>query len=168
MRKEGELAVVLEEGVVIEVKNDGVLVQPDRSERCEGCSTAFCSTSESGDLIIEASDPVGVRVGQRIRLAIQEKVLIGYSFLLYGVPLLSLLAGAFGGTLLGSALGLDRGAGALGVLAGIGLTIGSFYFVKGYVQSHENTKSYRPVVIEILAGKGLGSPSPESSGAITG
>jgi sigma-E factor negative regulatory protein RseC len=144
--------VVLEEGIVVGIKKDKVLVKPERSERCEGCSTAYCVSDESGNLIIEASDPVGAQMGQRIRIAIRERALIGYSFLLYGVPVISLLVGAFGGTLLGMRLGWGQGAEILGVLVGIGLTAASFILVKQYIRKQEPNESYRPVVVDILSG----------------
>lgn len=69
--------MVMEEGIVIEVKGDRVFVKPQQSDRCEGCSTVFCSTDDSGNLVIEAKDPIGVKVGQHFRLAIQEQSLCG-------------------------------------------------------------------------------------------
>ena len=40
--------MVLEDGIIIEVKDDKVLVQPERSERCEGCAVeAYYRTEKS-------------------------------------------------------------------------------------------------------------------------
>jgi sigma-E factor negative regulatory protein RseC len=144
--------MVTEEGVIVKVKEDSVLVQPERSDRCEGCSAAFCATDESGDLIIEARDPIGAKVGQRIRLVIREERLIGYSFLLYGFPLISLLVGAFGGTWIGGLLGLGSGTDVLAVGSALGLTVMALLFSKTLVRKLETSKSYQPVVVEILNG----------------
>lgn len=146
--------MVEEEGIIIEVKDDKVLVRPERSDRCEGCPVEYCVPDGSGRLMIEATDPLGAKVGQRIRLEIRERELVWYSFLLYGVPLISLLVGTFGGSILGSRLGWDKGADAFGVILGVGLTGLSFWWVKQYVRSQDKHKSYRPVVVKILNGEG--------------
>jgi sigma-E factor negative regulatory protein RseC len=146
--------MITEDGVVLEVRSDGVLVQPERGERCEGCSTQFCRTDEGGGLIIEAKDPIGAKVGQRIRLEIQEASLTEYSFYLYGLPLVALVIGAFGGTWIGSRLGLGSGTDVIAVAAALGLTVAALLFSKSRIRKMEASKSYQPVVIEILEGGG--------------
>jgi len=142
--------VVLEEGVVVQVKEGKVWIHPDRSERCEGCAAEFCTMDSEGELILEAKDPLGVEVGERIRVAIQQKNLLWYSFLIYGFPLLSFIGGIIGGTWIGTVLGLEGGRDALAVFLGFGLTALSFSWVRKYIQHHDQVQSYLPVVVEIL------------------
>ena len=104
-------------------------------------------------LIIEPRNPLGAKIGQRIRLVIREQELVWYSFLLYGVPLISLLVGTFSGSILGSQWGWGKGADAFGVILGVGLTVLSFLWVKQYIRRHEKQKSYQPVVVKILNGE---------------
>lgn len=144
--------MITEDGVIVEVRPDTVLVQPERGERCEGCSTQFCRTDEGGGLIIEAKDPIGVKVGQRIRLEIQEASLAEYSFLLYGLPLIGLVAGAFGGTWIGDLLGMGSGTDLFAVASALGLTVLALFYSKSRIRKMEATKSYQPVVIEVLEG----------------
>jgi positive regulator of sigma E activity len=146
--------VLMEEGVVVEVRQDKVLVKPQRSERCEGCSPAFCHSDDSGELTIEAKDPIGVTVGQHIRLAIREQSLLWYSFLLYGLPVISLLTGVFAGSFIGARLGLEGGADVFALALGFGLTLISFLKVRQYVRKHDREPSYQPVVVEIVNGRG--------------
>ena len=142
--------MVMEEGVVLEVKKDKVLVQPQRSDRCEGCSVEFCFPDSSGGLIIEAKDTLGVKVGQRVRMAIREQSLFWYSFLLYGMPLLGLVTGAALGHMIGKMLELNTGTDLLAVVLGLVLLSISFLGVRGYIRKMDREQAFRPVVVEIL------------------
>ena len=142
--------MVVEEGIVLEIKKDKVLVQPQRSDRCEGCSPEFCFPDSAGGLIIEARDTLGVKVGQRVRLAIREQSLFWYSFLLYGMPLIGLLVGAVAGQIIGKILEWETGTDLLAIGLGLVLLSGSFLGVRRYVRKLDREQTYRPVVLEII------------------
>lgn len=144
--------MLVEEGIVVDVEEDKVLVQPQRSDRCEGCSPEFCFSDDRGGLIIEAKDTLGVKVGQRVRLAIREQSLFWYSFLLYGMPLLGLLVGAFLGHAIGIAVNLEGGSSLLAIGLGLLLMVISFLGGKRYIQRLDREQTYRPSVVEIIDG----------------
>ena len=82
-----------ETGVVVEqVSPDRVRIKVSRSAACEGCAAAgACQGMASGkEMLVEARDNVGVKVGQQVVLAIREKTLLWASFLIYILPLVGL------------------------------------------------------------------------------
>ena len=99
--------MVMEEGIVIEVKGDRVFVNPQQSDRF-----IWCPPHQS-------------------------------------------LGGRMGGSIIGNRFNLGVGSDLLAIGLGLGLTGISFLKVKQYIHRHDRDQTYRPVVIEIVNGKGL-------------
>lgn len=68
-------------------------------EHCEGCPASSVCRPETGDRrIMEVTDPVGVAVGDHVRVTVPGGAVLRASFLVYGLPLLLLLLGVWLGT----------------------------------------------------------------------
>ena len=98
--------ILEEEGVVLAVDPAGDSVAATArvrllaGEHCEGCPASSLCRPETGDRrIMEVADPVGVSVGDRVRVAVPGDAVMRASFLVYGLPLLLLLLGVWLGTL---------------------------------------------------------------------
>ena len=141
--------MIIEEGIVIELKNGQVLIQMDRTEACESCPSANVCTTDGNKMIMRAKDPLGASVGQKVKVSIEPKNFLYPAFWVYGFPLLSLIGGGIVGNLI-SIWFFNRAqsqlASAVGAVTGLGL---SLFVVKGFNTRLEQGLEYLPIVIEI-------------------
>jgi len=98
-----------EEGVVLAVKpatgaDPGLAtVRLMPGNHCEGCpANSVCKPGGDDRRLMDVHDPLGVAVGDRVRVAVSGNSVLTASFLVYGLPLLLLLAGVGLGTLIWS------------------------------------------------------------------
>jgi sigma-E factor negative regulatory protein RseC len=118
-------------GTVREVDGQRVLVEVERRSACGGCeSTGNCGVSALGGwfsrgtsrLRLRTSLPI--RAGEAVVIGLEESALLRASLLLYLLPIVALIAGAVGGTVLGGSRG-DWPAiagGLLGFAAGLAVS----------------------------------------------
>jgi len=93
--------VLYEEGVVVSLagatagRPARVRVQLAAGDHCEACpSRGLCRPERDPEArVLEVADPVGVAVGDRVRVAVPGGAVLRASFLVYGLPLLLLLLG---------------------------------------------------------------------------
>ncbi len=82
-------------GRVIEVCAGSARVEISQSSLCAHCEVASsCVPGTAGKRIVKVLDPLGISVGQRVRIELSSAKLLWASFLAYLVPLLFLFAGA--------------------------------------------------------------------------
>jgi sigma-E factor negative regulatory protein RseC len=99
--------ILEEEGLVLAVEpahDDAPAIARVRllaGDHCEGCPAKSMCRPEAGDRrIMEVADPVGVVVGDRVRVSVPGGAVLKASFLVYGLPLLLLLLGVWLGTVI--------------------------------------------------------------------
>jgi sigma-E factor negative regulatory protein RseC len=93
--------VLYEEGVVIGLDRPTAQgpararVQLAAGDHCEACpSRGICRPERDPEArVLDVVDPVGVAVGDRVRVAVPGGAVLRASFLVYGLPLVLLLAG---------------------------------------------------------------------------
>lgn len=86
----------IEIGKVLEVREGRARVEISPGGYCAHCEMASsCMPGTQGTRVIEVADPVGVSVGQEVRIELGGDKLVLASFLAYIIPLLGLCAGAF-------------------------------------------------------------------------
>lgn len=97
-------------------------VRTQRGASCEQCGAQHaCSCLGGGrEALLWVEDPLGVRVGDRVTIAVPEGTVLRASVLAYLLPVAALVVGALVGHRLASAWGVaaDLGAAGLG-LAGM-------------------------------------------------
>jgi len=86
---------MFEEGRVIQIDKDKVLVKLKRSERCAGCRA--CSLNEDGFMLAEAEPRSDVKPGFRVLLEKKWEDTRKSVLLVLFIPLAALMAGAVGG-----------------------------------------------------------------------
>ena len=85
-----------EEGIVKEAKNGIAVISIQDSERCNECTAKiYCKPGSSEERSLTVRDPYGVHPGDKVRVVIKGSKILSASLLLYGVPLMLLLAGIF-------------------------------------------------------------------------
>ncbi len=94
--------VLIEEAIVVAVvpgegeRPSQARVQLVAGDHCEGCPASnVCKPGGGGQRLLEVHDPVGVTVGDRVRIAVPGGAVLRASFLVYGLPLVLLLIGVW-------------------------------------------------------------------------
>lgn len=93
-----------EQGIVVGIEGEAVLVQTQRTTGCSGCSSeSGCGTSALAKLFTSTSkSPIRVKnnirchVGDTVELVLDESRLLQHSFMAYGLPLIGLFVFAIG------------------------------------------------------------------------
>jgi sigma-E factor negative regulatory protein RseC len=104
--------VFYEEGEVILANGKDAVVLLSAGSNCKECfARELCKTGTEEERSLEVKDPLGVRPGDKVRLEVYGSSLLMASVLIYGIPLLLLLAGIAIGTIFYG----DLAAGLLGL-----------------------------------------------------
>ncbi len=85
-----------EEGIVKE-SHDGIAeIVIANSDQCEECTAKlYCKPGSSNERSLTVTDPFGANPGDKVRVSIKGNKILKVSFLIYGVPLILILAGLF-------------------------------------------------------------------------
>ena len=139
-----------EEGIVIKVDAATAWVKTTKTSACKRCAAkSSCTTLGGGkEMEVEAINNAGARVGQKVVLHFQTSPLLKATFMLYVLPILFLLLGAFIGDQTAPHFSIDPSMCSLIVgLVFFGISI---KFVKSKGNKLAKTEVYRPKVIRIL------------------
>lgn len=133
-----------EQGIVIEVINDVAKVKVGRHSDCKNCGA--CPGSDS--VIVNASNKIGARPGQRVLFEVKEKNVLKAAFVVFILPLIALFIGVILGGFIGRNAGFNiRMFQIIGGLIAFALSV---VIVKAFDKAtHESEKSM-PVIISIL------------------
>ncbi len=113
----------IEEGVVTQILPGGeAVVTAARVEACASCSaqsTCAAMGGSSKSTEVRARNDIGARRGDRVAVALAGSAVVGAAGLLYFLPAVGLIGGAWAGHALADASGIDvnLGAGLGAVLA---------------------------------------------------
>jgi len=84
---------LVEEGIVTEVKDGLATISVMESTSCDDCSAKIFCHTENNIKSVTAKDFYGVKPGDTVRISIKGRNLVTASVILYGVPLLLIVAG---------------------------------------------------------------------------
>ena len=142
--------MVEEQAIVVDLKDEMAMLEVIRRKPCGLCGqTRGCGVSMWGRLfrhrprIFKALNRIDAKVGDFVIVGVEEQALLRSSLLVYGVPLLALLAGAIIASLGWG--GEHRDASAL-IGAVLGLVVGLLW-VKGHTTAHTFDSRYQPVIL---------------------
>ncbi|MBW2645675.1 MAG: SoxR reducing system RseC family protein [Deltaproteobacteria bacterium] len=139
----------VEEGVVVEQLPDNhAKVKIRKSSSCDACShKGFCNPFGRDSMIIVAANPLNAGAGQKVRMAFKVEKERKAVTILYIVPLIGLLVGAF----VGDALNLCGNRDASAAFFSILFVVITFLGIRYYSRiRYERDVSYKPTVIEIV------------------
>jgi len=151
--------MIEERASVVSVEDDRIWVQTQRKSVCGACSARKgCGTASLDQLFghrrtqMMVSSELPVNTGDEVILGIEESTLLRGSLLLYGLPLLFLIAGAI---VMSS---IVPAAGELYVIFGAvtGLLVG-LYLVAGYSRRLRLNPSYHPTIQRVISPSNLHS-----------
>ena len=140
--------MIEEEGIVAEIEGDIAKVAVLKKSACEQCAAS--GVCHPGDQeYLEASNPLGAKKGQKVKIVLAPQIYLKASIILYGIPMAALIAGA----IVAKNLALKAGAqnsDLWAFAAGMTCLFISFLFIRSYNNKVEKTEKYKPMIVEIL------------------
>jgi sigma-E factor negative regulatory protein RseC len=151
-------AMIEEYGTVIELKGKHVaIVIAEKGSFCKNCaSMEACKVGDDNrSMLIEAHNPLGAQVGNKVKVVTSTKSFLQSSFTLYIMPLIAMVIGA----LIGQGIG-ERMAGVdpnlLSAFIGVAFLVGAFLVIR--VGSRAIPKeAFMPRIAEIIIGEEVAS-----------
>lgn len=141
--------MIEEEGTVVEADGDVAKVAVLKKSACESCAAA--GVCHPGDQeYLEASNPLGAKKGQKVKVVLAPQIYLKASLVLYGLPVTALIAGAIIAKNIAMQHGAEQGSDLWAFAGGMVCMLASFVFVRLYNRKVERTKEYQPVIVEIL------------------
>jgi len=142
--------MIEEEGIVMEVDGDVAKVAIVSKSACENCSASgMCHPGD--EEYMEASNPLGAKKGQKVKVVLAPQVYLKASIILYGIPMTVFIAAAILGKNLGQRFGTEANSDLWAFIAGMTSMAVSFLFIRMYNNKVEKTPQYKPVIVEILS-----------------
>lgn len=92
------------EGIVLEVNNEIAKVKISRHSECSNCGA--CPGDNA--MILNASNPIGTKVGQLVEIEPKESNMLKAAFFVYVLPLIAVSGGIYLGYILSSVLNISR------------------------------------------------------------
>ncbi len=126
-------------GKVIELKGKKAVVRFMRSDACGHCNACFRLGSNEADIDIE--NALKAKVGDVVGIEMHGKSVLKASLILYGVPLIALLAGAFIGSRLGD---------LYSALGGVLFAAGAFFILRALEPRFSRMTEFKPRMVEIM------------------
>lgn len=145
--------MIEETGQVVEIRDGGVaVVLCQKNSMCAHCaSSGSClSAGESGDRLVEVANPIGARVGQKVRLGISSRVFLKSSFIVYILPLVALLVGGGLGQWVGESFPLGLDPNLLAAILGCASLGGAFLAIR-LVSRTLRSEQYLPTILGVVA-----------------
>lgn len=142
--------MVEEQAVIVDLKDGVAMLEVIRRKPCGLCGqTRGCGVSMWGKLfrhrshVFKAQNRIDAKVGDFVIVGVEEQALLRSALLVYGVPLVTLLAGALVASL---AWGGEHRDASTVIGAVLGLIVGLLW-AKGHTAGHVFDSRYQPVIL---------------------
>lgn len=113
-----------EDGVVVESCGGRARIRVERSSACKHCSAkALCRPFGETHNVMEVANPAGASKGQRVVVVVEPARLVKNSLVVYGIPMVALVAGATVGAHI-SRVWVREDAADIGAIAGAAMFLG--------------------------------------------
>ena len=126
-------------GKVIETKGKKAVVRFVRSDACGHCNACFRLGSNEADIDID--NALNAQIGDLVGIEMHAKSVLKASLILYGVPLVALLVGAFIGSLQGD---------VYAALGGVLFAAGAFFILRALEPKFSRMTEFKPRMVEII------------------
>ena len=134
-----------EEGLIIEISDNNIAkVKVGRHNECKNCGA--CPGDNS--LVIEAKNPIGAKVGQRISFQMKDTNMLMAAFVVYIVPLIAVVIGVLVGQIIAKKFGYSVRGFQIG--GGIITFILSLINIKKFDKFAHNNDKMQPVITQVI------------------
>ena len=141
-----------EKGIVIKIDSATAWVKTTKTHACKACAArSSCNVMGGGkEMEVEAINYAGAKVGEKVVLSFETSPLLKAIFLIYMLPILIMIAGAFIGQKMAPLVNLNPSIlSAIIAFLFFGLTM---IFVRSMANKLAKRDEYRPKVIKIIKG----------------
>lgn len=148
--KSDEMELEAEEGIVVELIDNNMVVECNPQEMCASCSAKKgCIMSAGGKVrSITMENSIGALKGDRILFTVESSGIVAASVVIYLVPVIFLFAGLYAGYRFNDYLMLDKdGASAI---IGVLFFIISFPVIKVFSGITKNSSIFQPRAVKII------------------
>jgi sigma-E factor negative regulatory protein RseC len=134
-----------EHGIVTALPRAGLAtVSIERSPACEGCRSCCRGVGEA--MVVEANDPLGVAMGERVLITVPPAAVLKASLAVYVLPLLVLLVVGSLAKLLAASLFPGRDVQLAAILSGFGGMILAYYLLQRFFGKRAE-EALRPTIV---------------------
>lgn len=140
-----------ETGIVVQNKNRTAVIKTQRNSSCDSCaSKKSChSGSVDKDIFIEAENPVGAKVGDRVVFSVGAGSILKAGLLLYLLPIVSFIIGVVLGQTVAVNLFPGQNPDLISGLLGVVFLALAFGGLKVYGSFLDKKKTFRPRVLRV-------------------
>ena len=141
--------MVREQGIIENVSGRKTLVRIKKRSACANCeSRGDCAVDSGKSMLVEVVNNLGGGEGDHVELTVPSGAFLKLSLLVYILPVVALIAGAFAGGALAGVLHMPLSlASVIGGFLVMGVT---FYALKRYDRSLRARSEFRPRMTRIL------------------
>ena len=141
--------MLTEEGVVETIDGAKARVRVEKSSACAHCgSRDSCDVSAGRAMVIDAANDVDARVGDRVRVSVPEGSFLKLTVMVYLLPVVALIAGAYAGGVVGGYFPADPAAAS--VMGGMGAVGITFLVLRRLNRSAERSGEYTPRITRVM------------------
>ncbi len=139
-----------ETGVVTKTEGITAKILVQKKSSCENCGVASACKSSDNGMEIEALNPVQAKVGQTVKVSIKPQTYLKGTMLVYGIPLVALIAGAILGKNIGEIYFKGVNSDSIAALLGFAALIITFLVIYAWSKKAETKTEHKPVIEEIM------------------
>ncbi len=142
-----------EKGIVQQAGNLTATIRIQQSSHCATCASRDnCQTLSDKDMLIEVPNDLNAGEGDQVEIAVPTRSLLKLSLLVYLLPIILLIIGAYiGGEW---AVASRRDPTLPSVIGGMGAMVLSFLVLKGFDRKLRGKREYSPRMLRILSSAG--------------
>lgn len=139
-----------EEGCITKVIGNKAWVLAQRNSMCESCDHKASCTPMGGDkrIEIEALNTANAKIGDRVVVSLNTSSFMKIAFLVYMLPLISLIIGVVTGLNFGRHYGYNEELSSL--LTGLSFFAVTFLVIKRISKKMSNQRKYMPEITKII------------------
>jgi len=144
-----------EKGVIEKADKEKAFVRVQKNSACAHCgSRGMCQIDNEREMVVEVENRLGARQGDQVEVMVPTGSFMKISLMVYMLPVLAFMFGAFMGDNLASRLSLNPSLAA--IMGGTGLMVIFFYLLKKLDKTISRKKRYMPRIIRILGPRNNG------------
>lgn len=142
-----------ERGIIEKTESEKAFVKVQRSSACSHCeSRGICQVENEKEMVVEVENVLGGKPGDQVEIMIPTGSFMKISLMVYMLPVLAFIFGAFIGDSLATRLSLNPSLSA--IIVGIGLMAIFFYLLKRLDKVLSGKKGYTPHMTRLLVTPG--------------
>ncbi|MGV8145638.1 MAG: SoxR reducing system RseC family protein [Alkaliphilus sp.] len=136
-------------GIVISIEKNIAKVEIQKHSSCTNCSG--CKLGDDNSLLeAEVYNEVGAKIGQLVYIDMESKQVLTAAFIMYVIPLFSLIAGIIGASIVLNVIGVTDNVDIYSAIVGFLFMVSTFIIIRLKDKKFRNSGKYLPIITEIV------------------